>query len=331
MARRRPRRPHRRVDRLRGGEQRFDPHPRPRPGRDHALAANGRARRRLVPRPQSRSSCCPPAASTGSPTPSGTRTSSSPIPRSASGSSTSAPASGGGTSPASTAAGAGPSSATPTASAGGADDDIDYNDIRVIGGLEWETAHASPRPRRSRLRVRPRDHLRRHATAARIQTRRHVHVPRWASISEPARTGEPVTLTSPMNRYRQLRFVCAHIAAIDDQPVRDASSVAVVDAQSPSAAPSTTRRHPWGGTLVPEGMPLQPRQPLVEPRSAVPGGLAPATSRSPAPVRTAHHAEPVTPPAVDAHRRAALPRPARAARAAGDSRRRADRRHDRPA
>jgi hypothetical protein len=34
---------------------------------------------------------------------------------------------------------------------------------------------------------------------------------------------------------------------------------------------------PFGGTLVPEGMPLQPRQPIVQPKRPAPGGLTPAT------------------------------------------------------
>jgi hypothetical protein len=49
-------------------------------------------------------------------------------------------------------------------------------------------------------------------------------------------------------------------------------------AQTPGAAPAASMwTSPWGGQLVPEGMPLEPRQPLVRPTPPTAGGLAQAT------------------------------------------------------
>jgi hypothetical protein len=50
-------------------------------------------------------------------------------------------------------------------------------------------------------------------------------------------------------------------------------------AQTPGSAPAESMwSSPWGGTLVPEGMPLAPRQPVVPPAPAQSGGLEPMTA-----------------------------------------------------
>jgi hypothetical protein len=50
-------------------------------------------------------------------------------------------------------------------------------------------------------------------------------------------------------------------------------------AQTPSnAPPASLWSSPWGGTLVPDGMPLQPRQPIVLPARPASGGLTQAAS-----------------------------------------------------
>lgn len=64
-----------------------------------------------------------------------------------------------------------------------------------------------------------------------------------------------------------------------------------------SSPPASLWSSPWGGTLVPEGMPLQPQQPVVPPSRPVSGGLraaqaAPTGSswlNAPAPVRSTNN------------------------------------------
>jgi hypothetical protein len=50
-------------------------------------------------------------------------------------------------------------------------------------------------------------------------------------------------------------------------------------AQTPSTSTpaASTWQSPWGGTLVPDGMPLQPSQPLLKPKAVQSGGLIQAT------------------------------------------------------
>jgi hypothetical protein len=48
-----------------------------------------------------------------------------------------------------------------------------------------------------------------------------------------------------------------------------------ISAQTPSSSTpaASTWQSPWGGTLVPDGMPLQPSQPLLKPKAVAAGGL----------------------------------------------------------
>jgi hypothetical protein len=67
----------------------------------------------------------------------------------------------------------------------------------------------------------------------------------------------------------ELRWVLAAVVC---------GTAAMARAQSPGTAPAaTTWSSPWGGTLVPDGMPQQPRQPIVQPTRPAPGGLIQAT------------------------------------------------------
>src|SRR5262245_8425769 len=61
------------------------------------------------------------------------------------------------------------------------------------------------------------------------------------------------------------------------------------------AAPSapTTWSSPWGGTLVPEGMPRQPRQPVLQPTRPSAGSLIQPTPAFTSP-GSLHRAEPIS-------------------------------------
>jgi hypothetical protein len=74
--------------------------------------------------------------------------------------------------------------------------------------------------------------------------------------------------------YRALRLVIPSLALATAM-----CCAAEAFAQTPSSSTpaASTWQSPWGGTLVPDGMPLQPTQPLLKPKAVQSGGLVQQT------------------------------------------------------